>query len=294
MLTVAVPTLNRQQVLIATLRQIMAHEPPPTEILVLDQTKEYPPSIVEILETWHIEGKIRWLRLPMPSVTKAMNQALIAARHEIVLFIDDDVVPEPGMLAAHLAAHSEIGAELIAGRIIQPWQEGLDFASDDHFHFAVLEPQWVDSFIGCNFSIRKEVALRLGGFDENFVRVAYNFEVEFAHRLRSNDYQIYFEPRACLHHLKSPSGGTRTMGDHLTTWNPSHAVGAYYCTIRTTVGWHRCSAMLRRFLSSVVTRHHLRRPWWIPATLLAELLGVIWALALAYRGPRYLPERAAQ
>ena len=150
------------------------------------------------------------------------------------------------------------------------------------------KPCWIDRFMGGNFSIRREVALRVGGFDENFVHVAYNFEVEFAHRLRSNGYQIYFEPRACLHHLKAPSGGTRSMADHLRTWKPSHTVGAYYCTMRTTTGWHRSGRMLRRFLGAVATRHHLRKPWWIPATLTAEILGLIWALALAYRGPVYL------
>ena len=38
--------------------------------------------------------------------------------------------------------------------------------------------------MGGNFSVRRDIALRLGGFDEQFVRVAYNFEAEFAHRLR--------------------------------------------------------------------------------------------------------------
>jgi len=37
----------------------------------------------------------------------------------------------------------------------------------------------------------------------------------------------------------------------------------------------------------VATRHHLRRPWWIPLTLIAELRGMAWALALFLRGPKY-------
>lgn len=40
---------------------------------------------------------------------------------------------------------------------------------------------------------------------------------------------------------------------------------------------------------SVKTRHHLRRPWWIPVTFFAEGLGFLWALSLALRGPRLLP-----
>ena len=45
---------------------------------------------------------------------------------------------------------------------------------------------------------------------------------------------------------------------------------------------------LGRPLRAISTRHHLRRPWWIPATLIAEFSGMAWSLALAARGPRYV------
>ena len=45
---------------------------------------------------------------------------------------------------------------------------------------------------------------------------------------------------------------------------------------------------LGRPLRAISTRHHLRRPWGIPATLIAEFAGMVWALALAIRGPRYV------
>lgn len=287
----AIPTFRRERVLVNTITHLLRQKLPPAEILVLDQSPVHTPSVEAALSAWDEQGTIRWIHLTEPSIPAAMNEALLRSRAEVILFLDDDVVPEADSIAAHGAAHENTGAAVVAGRVIQPWQEGMDFSQDEHFHFASTKPQWIDRFMGGNFSIRRKVALDVGGFDENFVYVAYNFEVEFAHRLRSKGYQIYFEPRACLHHLKSPDGGTRSMVDHLTTWNPSHAVGAYYCTMRTTAGGHRPSAMLHRFLSSVVTRHHLRRPWWIPATLLSELLGVIWAIALACKGPRYLREK---
>ena len=66
--------------------------------------------------------------------------------------------------------------------------------------------------MGGNFSIRKDVALRLGGFDQNFVRVAYRFEAEFARRYTSDGRQIWFDPRACLHHLKEHDGEPAASG----------------------------------------------------------------------------------
>jgi hypothetical protein len=173
---------------------------------------------------------------------------------------------------------------LVAGRVIQPWEETIDHAARASFHFSGTRPQWIMEFMGGNFSIRRSTALALGGFDENFVRVAYRFEAEFAHRLLASGRRIRFEPQACLHHLKAEGGGTRTYGDHLTTWRPDHAVGAYYhglCTQDLTV-------FATRPWRAAATRYHLRHPWRLPGTLLAELGGMAWAIGLFTRGRKRL------
>lgn len=282
-ITVAIPSYRREKVLIETLQYVLALQPQPAEILVLDQTEQHEKFTTERLQALADAGSIRWVRLAEPSIPKAMNQGLLLALQALVLFLDDDIRPEPGLLAAHVAAHLRQPNVLVAGRVIQPWQEGIDFSADPLFHFAGLQPAWIKEFMGGNFSIRRESALALGGFDENFVRVAYRFEAEFAHRFIASGQRIWFEPTACLHHLKDVGGGTRTYGDHLTTWRPDHAVGAYYFSLRTGA-W---ADLLRRPIGAVATRHHLRHPWQIPRTLLAELRGIAWAWQLFRRGPCY-------
>src|SRR5262245_38935762 len=121
MLTVIIPTLNREHVLVETLHHLIAQRPAPAEILVLDQPEQHEEDVRRTLSGWQDEGQIRWLRLSVPSVTKAMNRGLAAATCGIVLFLDDDIIPEPGLVAAHLTAHSMDGVGLVAGRVIQPW-----------------------------------------------------------------------------------------------------------------------------------------------------------------------------
>lgn len=288
MLTIAIPTLNRGSVLVETLRQLMALKPPANEILVLDQTRQQAQNVEDTLSAWQREGKIRWIQLPVPSVTKAMNEGVVAANCENILFMDDDIIPEPSLIAAHLAALSRDGVGLVAGRVIQPWEEDGSL-SQSGFHFSQNRGAWVSEFMGGNFSIRRQLALAVGGFDENFVHVAYRFEAEFAYRLRRAHHdRIYFEPAACVHHLKTASGGTRVFGNHLKSFLPSHSVGAYYYHLRTWRGWPSFKALLNRPRSALVNRHHLLRPWWIPATAIAELSGLVWASCLALKGPRYL------
>ena len=173
---------------------------------------------------------------------------------------------------------------IVAGRVIQPWEEGVDLSGDTGFRFAGLHGAWIREFIGANFSVRRSTAVALGGFDENFVRVAYRFEAEFAYRFCASGRRVWFEPTACVHHLKDASGGTRTYGEHLTTLRPDHAVGAYYFALRTGA-WRE---LFTRPVRSVMTRFHLRHPWWIVGTLWAELRGLAWALRLRARGSKHL------
>ncbi len=291
MLTVAIPTYQREAVLLQTLAHVMAQVPPPGEILVVDQTARHEAETERRLAEWQAAGAIVWLRQAEPSVTQAMNSALASASNDIVLFVDDDVLPEAGLIAAHLEAHRRETNVLVAGRIIQPWQEGVALEDAAAFHFAQTKQAWIGEFMGGNFSVDCREALALGGFDENFVRVAYRFEAEFAWRWRRSGRRILFEPDACLHHLKAPAGGTRSFGQHLTSYRPDHAVGAYYFLLRTVAGPAKLAGILSRPIRAVANRHHLRAPWWIPATLLAELSGMIWAVRLAARGPRYAGPR---
>jgi GT2 family glycosyltransferase len=289
-ITVAIPTYRREQVLIDTITSLLGLIPGPSEILVLDQTLGHTQETETLLGKLNEASQIRWIRLPEPSIPGAMNRGLIEARSSIVLFLDDDIVPFADLLNAHLNAHRN-GRWLVAGRVLQPWDDDVRDAAWSAKQFASTERREIEGFMGGNFSLRRDDALELGGFDENFVRVAYNFEREFADRWRGQGGKILFSPDAAIRHLKAASGGTRTFGEHLTTFLPAHSVGAYYYLLRGRRGQARAREFFGRPIRAVMTRHHLRRPWWIPLTLVAEFTGMLWALALYVRGPRYCSAR---
>lgn len=285
-LGVAIPTYRRGGIVLDTVRALQKLPRPPDELLLIDQTTDHPAAIAEALQHLHDAEIIRWLRLPNPSIPHAMNVGLKEARSDVLLFLDDDIVPDQGLIQAHLEAHRE-GALLVAGMVLQPGQVLEHLASGEVFRFTSDAPAQITEFMGGNFSVRRDVALALGGFDENFVGAAYRFEAEFAWRYCRAHGSIRYEPKAIIHHLAIPTGGTRAHGHHLRTVKPTHAVGAYYYWLRTrNPGWWR-QAMLRP-LRAVRTRHHLRRPWWIPLTLLAEARGFALAWRLARRGPKLL------
>lgn len=283
--TVAIPTYQREQVLLDTVRFLLALDLPAAEILLLDQTPHHDPQTDRELSSLAAEGKIRWVRLAVPSIPQAMNQGLLLAANDLVLFLDDDIRPDSDLIGAHLRVHARSPGKIVAGRVLQPWHAGQWDATGTRFGFNSIGARDVEEFMGGNFSVDRQHALALGGFDENFVRVAYRFEADFALRWRRSGRSIRYADDALIHHLKAVDGGTRVFGDYLRTAMPAHSVGEYYfLLINRPSGWFR--GLLRRPLRAVRTRHHLRRPWWIPVTLLGELSGFLWGLWLSLRGRR--------
>lgn len=292
-ISIVIPTYRRESVLLDTIEYLLASDPPPGEIVVVDQTEQHEQATSDRLKAWHESGTIRWLRQSSPSITRAMNTGLEQSVCEVVLFLDDDIVPGPRLLAAHLKAQATGVCNIVAGQVLQPGEVSARAAdADADFRFYSSEPGWINEVMGGNFSVKRARALELGGFDENFVHVAYRFEAEFCDRAIAAGEKIFFEPDASIRHLKAQAGGTRAYGSHLTTTAPSHSVGAYYYLLRTRKGGHRFEGILGRLLHSIKTRHHLSYPWWIPGTLLAEILGLLWALRLLSGGPRLITSRA--
>jgi GT2 family glycosyltransferase len=288
-ISVVIPTYNRERVLLETIGYLLKLETTPREILIVDQTEKHDVDTQRVLDELEAAKKIRWIKLTDPSITHAMNVGLEEAHQEIVLFLDDDIIPGSNLIVAHQRAHDAQGCKVVAGQVLQPGEAPIsDEGLTAEFRFASNRRQFISEIMGGNFSIKRELAMKLGGFDENFVQVAYRFEAEFASRILASGEQILFEPDASIRHLKANSGGTRSYGNHLTTIKPGHSVGEYYFLLRNAGMPGRLSKILSRPFRSIRTKHHLSHPWQIPGTLLAECWGLIWAMRLAVKGPRLM------
>ena len=283
-LAAVIPTFERHQTLVETIEHVLALQPPADEVVVMDQSPHHPPEVERRLGELAASRRIQWLRMPEPSIPRAMNLGLRTASTDLVLFLDDDVVPVRDLVARHVAGHAEAGVVAVAGQVLQPGEEPEPLAGA-RFAFRSSLPQHVEEVMGGNVSVRRTAALECGGFDENFVQVAYRFEADFCRRIRALG-SIAFEPTASIRHLRVGAGGVRSYGDHLRTARPAHAVGEYYYLLCADQRPGRWRAFFSRPWRAIATRHHLTHPWWVVPTLCAELAGMFWALALRARGPR--------
>ncbi|HEX8619204.1 MAG TPA: glycosyltransferase [Thermoanaerobaculia bacterium] len=287
MLTIAIPTYNRGAILCETIALLLALPVRAGEIVIVDQTPRHPAEVEEKLRAFEASGAIRMIRLDRPSIPRAMNTALRAASYERVLFLDDDIIPAPQLVAAHEEASRESGIWAVVGQVLQPGEEPGHFDEsalrrgelrDLEFRFTHDTATDVQNVMAGNLSVDRERALSIGGFDENYIAVAYRFETDFALRIVAAGGRIRYEPRASIRHLKAPGGGVRMYGDHRTSASPAHSIGDYYFARRHMPHFWRYVAI--RLRKNVVTRYHLAHPWTIPAKMLGELRGLLGALRL--------------
>lgn len=267
--SLAIPTYNRESILVDSIRETLRFREELLEILVVDQTPEHTPEVTAALEAWHAQGLVRWIRLDTPSLPGARNRALDLVTSEILIFIDDDVLIHEGFVQGHREAYLDPGVAAVAGRVKSPDgtaphprpQRTTKLLDYRHFDYDSDEPlSDVGTFWGCNHSLRVAAARDLGGYDEGFTGNALREETDLALRLARNGHRIVYAPKACLVHLAAPSGGCRVT-DH------SRLLGAsllYFAikhrkTLGWRVGWDFWRAARGSFLNKVVPPRALPR-----------------------------------
>ena len=298
-LSIVIPTYRREQVLVNTIQQLLPlREKLGTlsELLIIDQTEQHHSATEESLTYWSQSGLIRWLRLSKPHLTAAMNTGLKEAQGEIVLYLDDDIIPNSNLLSEHLSAHAQyVEAWTVVGQVLQPGQTAQDLRPemsrsvlwrDLDFPFNSIKQCWIENAIACNMSLKRSLCISAGGFDENFPPpVASRFETEFAKRIVRSGGKVLFAPAASIHHLAAGSGGTRSHGSHLKSASSIYGVGDCYFAFRCAKGWDLCWYLMRKPFREVRTKFHLTHPWWIPVKLIGEVRALLRAWLLAQQAP---------
>jgi GT2 family glycosyltransferase len=274
MISVAIPTYNREQPLRETLAGVMGQNYQSFEVLVIDQTRTHESSTQVYLEELANAGKIRWFRVNWASLPGARNYAVRRAVGEIILFIDDDVQLPDGFLAAHADNYLEkpdVGC--VAGRVLDRMKlddsggnyaieylppSAMDAAIAWYFIDLVhtVQPQQVLSARGCNMSFRASVFTEWGlSFDERFAGSAVREESDFCLRLRSTGFKIWYDPNACLVHLGEESGGCHDISTRSIEYQVTFYHNHFLMGLKNLTAW-QCL----RFFAKLFDCHVLGNP----------------------------------
>jgi peptidoglycan/xylan/chitin deacetylase (PgdA/CDA1 family)/GT2 family glycosyltransferase len=186
-LSVVIATHDRRQKLRRCLDSlaVQTQDPSSFEVLIADDgSGDGTAAMVEELRTPYA---LRVLRLEKGGKSAALNAAIAADAAPVCLFIDDDVVASPALVAGHLAAHREDPKALGIGPLTQPPATARDWFPQAHAtawneRYAGLAGRrldWTECY-GGNFSAPRQALLEVGGFATDIPAIE---DIELGYRL---------------------------------------------------------------------------------------------------------------
>lgn len=175
------------------------------------------------------------------------NEALQAARGDIVCFLDDDGFAEPEWLAGIAAMFADMATDGIGGRIIQGIEQNGEQRSPrgtfyfsptrgamGNFNMIFGESFPIDHVQGTNMAFRREALQAIGGWDPALADGYASFEeMDVCLGLRRAGRTILFHPSAIVVHGVNPRAGgmARELGAS-PAYARSYARNLAYITLK--------------------------------------------------------------
>jgi GT2 family glycosyltransferase len=199
-LAVVIPTRDRWDILARTLDALAAQTVVGFEVVVVvDGTDQAPPDL----------GPARVLTKDHGGPGAARNFGASRTDRPLLLFLGDDMIPDPKLVERHLQWHRaepqpEVGVlglarwhPEVAKGALHRW---IDWSSL-HFDYDTIrdgDAGW-PRFYSCNVSLKRDFFLAAGGFDEDFI---YNYEdLDAGYRLGQHGLVLHFDASAVAWHL---------------------------------------------------------------------------------------------
>ena len=223
--------------------------------------------------------------LPVVSATQPNQGPAVARNHgvelatgDLVVFIDDDVVPDRGLISAHVAAHARLGDDVVViGPMLDPpdhrmsmwirWEQAMLAKQYTAMTRGDFEPTARQFYTG-NASVLRRHVIDVGGFDSSFRRAE---DVELAYRLADRGVHFAYEPAAIGYHYAARSFDSwRSTG---YAYGRNDVIFCRDASRRDILGWLPDEYRDRNVMVRALTRLCVPRPWL--ATAVSRCLRVV-------------------
>jgi len=212
--SVIIPTYNRGSLIIKTLKALSSQTLPAEEmevIIVDDGSTDTTGTEVEQYIQANPQRQWRYLyRSVNRGKASVCNLGILSSKSSLIVFTDDDCVPQPDWVEMHVKRHSETNEPIsVLGAVTMPleWIRESNFVRYQNSRYIAnrstrsvggdlcnLPPNY---FGGANISVPHEQLLRVGLFDD---KVGRGQDVELGYRLWKAGVKLVYDPRPLLVH----------------------------------------------------------------------------------------------
>jgi glycosyltransferase involved in cell wall biosynthesis len=129
--SVVICTTGRPAELERCLRALAVLDPAAAEVVIVDNSAGDPAT-----EAVALRSGARYVVEPRPGLSRARNTGALAAREALIAYTDDDAVPDPNWLGAHLPSFDDPAVAVSSGRVLPLGTNGSS------------ETVWIDHDLG--------------------------------------------------------------------------------------------------------------------------------------------------
>lgn len=216
LVSLVVPTYQRCASVQRLLEALRAQTLPPSEYEVIVSIDGSTDGTRELVERYRDVLPVRALCHLNRGRAAACNAGIAESRGQVLVILDDDMEPAPGLLAAHVALHEDGARRAVLGAVPVTHGKGSPrAASYIRAKFEVHDAKLAQpghhithrDFYSGNFSIRRELLHEIGTFDERF-RIYGNEDGELGLRLISGGVElVYSREASAVQHYEKPFSG---------------------------------------------------------------------------------------
>ncbi len=224
-----IPSRNRPAILADTVASILQGDEVPTELVIIDQSDVAHPELARLTTDRPCDVRYHWSR--SLGVSRARNDGIRAARHDILVFTDDDMLVTPTWLGTLVRALVAAGPRAVVTGQVRP----AEVREGGFVPSTIVDPNpavyqgriWADVLYPPSMAMYAAVFEAVGtfdlrlGFGTGFVTAEDN---DLAFRILEAGYRIHYVPEAVVYHR-----AWRSSRDYLPLkWRYARGQGAFY------------------------------------------------------------------
>ncbi len=215
---VIISTRGRRDMVVETAERLLEQRYPHFRVIVVDQNDSPVEELERLADTHpnfihHIAGS--------RGLPAGRNEGIGLSDADIILFVDDDIIPEAGLIDGHVLVYRDAAVGAVAGRVSETGRDMDKPSSPErigkinywmgwiHRGFTYDKPLDIETVQGVNMSFRRKVLVEAGGFDVSLGGAFLFEETDVCLTIREHGHIIRYTPDAGLIHLAAPSGGCR-------------------------------------------------------------------------------------